>query len=107
MQLRRSQSCECLRFIRGDGSAVDGAQEIIQEPLAGRGIVEDFSDKGSLSGFRDEITKALRCSVEALQEERIDRSVTCDELRRMKIPALIVAIHKRMLNVIEMQLPCM
>ncbi len=38
----------------GDGSAGDAAEQEVQQPLTGGGIVEDIAEKGGLGGFFDE-----------------------------------------------------
>jgi hypothetical protein len=46
-----------LRFFFRDGSAVDGAQEVVQQALSRRGVVENISDERGLRGLRHKISE--------------------------------------------------
>ena len=98
---------EGLCFFGGDGAAIESAEKIIQKALAGSGVVKDFADERGLGGFGDEVAQAFGGGVEALQEKGIDGGVAGDELRGVEIPALVVTVDQRMLNVVEVELPSM
>jgi len=50
---------QLLRLFLGDGPAVDGAQEVVEEALAGRGVVEHVADEGGLGRLLDEVAEAV------------------------------------------------
>src|SRR3954453_5372161 len=83
------------RFFLRDRAAVEGAEEVVQQALARRGVVEDVADERRLAGLLDEIAEALRRGRESLEEEAVDRGVARRELRGIQIPALIERIDER------------
>src|SRR5207244_3425987 len=74
------------RLVLRDGAAVHRTQEVIQQSLPRRGIVEYVADERGLRRLLNEIAKAFRCGVEPLEEERVDRGIARGELRRMQVP---------------------
>ena len=93
------------RFRLRDCAAGDAAQEKIEQSLSGRGIVEDVAEKRSERRLFDKRLQPIRSALEAFEEERINRGVTSDELRRMQIPALIKSGAQRMQIVVETEPP--
>jgi len=55
--------------------------------------------------FWMKLRKALGGGVERLEEERIDGGVTRGKLRRVEIPALVVRVHERVADMVDMQAP--
>src|ERR1051325_11744952 len=53
-------------------AAVDAADEIVEQALPGRGVVEDIADQRGLSRLLHEIAQPFGCGGEAFEEERID-----------------------------------
>lgn len=92
-------------FLLGYRAAVDRPQEIVEETLAGRRVIKDFSDERRLSGFLDEVAEALGGSVEAFEEEGKNRGVAGHELRGMEIPSLIEGVDQRVPDVLGVQPP--
>src|SRR5215210_3954427 len=93
------------RLLFRQRAAVHPAQEIIEEALAGRGVVEDVAHQRRLSGLGHEVLEALGRGGESFEEEGVDRGVARRELRRMQVPALVVRVDERVADVIDVQLP--
>src|SRR4051812_45681329 len=79
-QLLQGQPRPLQRLLFRDRPAVDGAQEVVEEALAGGGVVEDLADQRGLGGLMNEIAQAVGGGVEALQEEGVEGGVAGDEL---------------------------
>src|SRR5258706_2164025 len=88
-----------------DRAAVPGAEEEIEQALAGRGVVEDVADEGRLSGLRDEVRQPRRRGFEAVEEERVERGVARGELRGVEVPPLVVGVREGMADVAVVELP--
>ena len=58
-----------------DRAAVQRAQEVVQQSLSGRGVVEDVADERGLRGLGDEVAEPLGRRVEPFEEERVDGGV--------------------------------
>src|SRR5258708_318656 len=78
---------------------------MIQQPLTRCGIVEDFTDEGSLRSFANKVAQAFRGRIEPFEEKGIDGRVARGQLRGVKIPALVITVHERVEDVLEMKLP--
>ena len=53
----------------GDRAAGDAAQEKIEQPLPGRGIIEDVAEKRSERGFFDKSFQPVGCAVQTFEEK--------------------------------------
>ena len=80
------------RLLLRDRAAVHRAQEVVQQALPGRGVVEHVADERRLRRLLDEVAQALGRGVEAFEEERVDRGVARRQLRRVQVPALVEAV---------------
>src|SRR6202011_2984175 len=47
------------RLLLGDGAAVERAEEVVEEALTGRGVIEDVADQRGLPRLFDEVAQAL------------------------------------------------
>src|ERR1043165_1446081 len=74
------------RLLLGDRAAGDAAQEVVEQALAGRGVVEHVADQGGLRRLVDEVLEALRGGREAIEEEAVDGTVARGQLSGMEIP---------------------
>src|SRR5438552_3599117 len=93
-------------FFFCNGSAVDCTQKVVQEALAGGGVVKNIADKRRLRGFFDEVPETFGRGVEAFKKKCKDGGIPRRQLCRVKIPALIECIRERMTAVVVVQLPC-
>src|ERR1043165_9413867 len=93
------------RFLLGDRAARDAAQEVVEQALAGRRVVEHVADQGRLGGLVDEVAQPLGRRGEAVEEERVDRAVAGRQLRGMEVPALVEAVDQRVANVVGVEPP--
>ena len=93
------------RLLFGDRAAVHRAQEVVQQSLPGRGVVEHVADERRLRGLLDEVAEPIRRRVEPFEEERVHRGVARRQLRGMQIPALIEAGDERVADVLVVQTP--
>src|SRR5438067_2367375 len=84
---------------------VKSAQEVVEQALAGGGIVEDIAHERCLSGLLNKITQANRRRAQTFQEERIDRGVARRKLGGIEIPSLVVGVDERVADVIDVQPP--
>jgi len=98
-QLFEVKAGKLVRLISGNGSALDGSKKCIEQPLAGRRIVEDRSKKLGLGCFFDQAFEAMRVGVEGAEEEGINRAVARRQLIGVQIPALVDAARKCVLDV--------
>src|SRR5204863_9136722 len=80
-QLVRRQSRQANRLVLGDGPAVDCAQEVVEEALPRRRVVEHVADECGARSLLDEVAQALRRRPEAFEEEGVDGCVARGELR--------------------------
>src|SRR6185295_19912904 len=87
-ELIEREPAQLERFILGDRAAIKRAQEIVQQPLSRRGIVEHVADECRLCGLLDERLQPFRGRAEPFEEECEHRDVTRGQLRRMQIPSL-------------------
>src|SRR5256714_8418623 len=62
-QLLEREAAHLDRLAFRDGAAVQGAQEIIQQSLSGRRIVEHVADERGLRRLVDEVRQTIRCGV--------------------------------------------
>src|SRR5215204_3587472 len=86
-------------------TAVDGAEEEVEQALAGCRVVEHVADERRLSRALHEVAKASALLFETRQEERVDGRIACHELRRMQIPPLIEYRLERMPHVVVVHPP--
>ena len=91
------------RLLLGERAAVHAAQEVVEQALAGRGVVEDVADERRLAGLLDEVAQALGRGGEAFEEEGVDRGVARRQLRGVEVPALVVAVDERVADVVGVQ----
>ena len=89
------------RFLLGDGAAGDAAQKEVQEALARRRVVEDIAVKRRERRLFDKRFEPAGSRGQSFEEKRIDRGVTDDELRRMKVPSFVDAVAQRVQRVVE------
>src|ERR1051325_5623817 len=99
------QARKLRRFVFRYRAAIDRAQKIIQQSLAGGGIVEDITNQSCFGGLLDKVAQPFRSGVQTFKKESIYRGIAGRELARMQVPALVKATDQRMLNMIVMQLP--
>src|SRR4030095_1472182 len=76
-------------------AAAHGAQEVIEQALAGGGVVEDVTDQRRLRRLADEVAQPLGGRVEALEKEGVERGVAARQLGGMEVPALVEALFER------------
>ena len=81
-----------LGLLLGQCTTGDSTQKEVQQPLAGRRIVEGIADKRSPGRALDEGAQPLRCIGQLLQKEGVDCGVARRQLRRVQIPALVEAL---------------
>src|SRR5436305_12614959 len=96
--VREARKPDGLRF--GDRAAVYRAQEVVEQPLSRRGVVEHVADEGCARGLLDEVTEALGRRAETLKEESVDGRVARRELCGVQVPPLIEGVRERLLNVL-------
>lgn len=82
------------RLLFGQRAGVDRAQEVIEQALAGRRVVEGVTDAIGLRRLLDEGAQPRRRGVHAVEKEGMDGGVADRKLRRMEIPALIETAHQ-------------
>src|SRR5215471_813250 len=75
----------------GDRAGLDRAQEVVEESLPGRGVVEDVAHERRLRGLVDEVPEPLPRGVDAHEKELEQRRVARHQLRRVQVPALVEA----------------
>ena len=92
-------------FLFGEGSAAQSTEEVVEEALAGGGIVEHVSDEGGLGGFLDEVLETRGGDRQAFEKERVDGGVATGELRGVQIPTLIESVFERVPDVGGMKVP--
>ena len=81
-----------LDLILGQRAAGDPTQKEVQQPLAGRRIVEGIADQRGLGRALDKGAQPLRGIGQLLQKEGVDCGVARRQLRRVQIPALVEAM---------------
>src|SRR5580704_14618813 len=99
MQFLDCDSGQAFRFRFADRSAVNCAQEKIQQALPRGGIVEYVADERGLRRFLDEILEPRGSGIEPFEKKRKHGRVARGKLCRMQIPTLVVRGNKRMLDV--------
>src|SRR5580700_7328649 len=98
MQLFNCNSGQAFRLRFADRSAIDRAQEEIQQALAGGGVVEHVADERGLRRFLDKILEARGGRIESFKKKRKYCRVARGQLRRMQVPSLIVRGNERVLD---------
>src|SRR5258708_7059855 len=93
--------CACLLLCKRP--AVNPSKKEIQQTLTGSRVVEHIADECSLRSFIDKISQPGRGRFKALQKKRVDCCIARGQLPRMQVPALIVTMHQRSLDVFEVQ----
>src|SRR5262249_17391337 len=93
------------RVVFADGAGAHGADEVVEEPLPSRGVVEARPEERRLCRPLDEVPEARGRLLETREEERVDGRVPCGELRRVEIPALVVPGGQRPGDVVEVEPP--
>src|SRR2546421_2349728 len=93
------------RLRLGDGPAVDCAQEVVEEALTRRRVVEHVADESGARGLLDEVAQSLRGGPEAFEEEGVDGCVARRELRGVQVPALVEGVCERVLYVVVVKFP--
>ena len=74
-QLLERQAAHLHRFRLADRAAVHRAQEIVQQPLPGRRIVEHLADQRRLRRLLHEVAQPVRRGGQPFEEERVDRGI--------------------------------
>src|SRR5215204_7763868 len=76
----------------GESAAVDRAQEVVEQTLTRRRVVEHVADERGARGLLDKVAQTLRGRPEAFEEEGVDGRVARRQLRRVQVPALIEGV---------------
>src|SRR5262249_16419665 len=76
-------------LVEVDRAAVERAQEVVEQTLAGGRVIEDLTDQRRLRRFLDEVAQALGRLAEAFAKESEAGRVAHWQLRRVQVPALI------------------
>src|SRR5260221_6441983 len=87
------------RFILRDRAAVQCAKEVVEQALAGGGVVEDIADERGLSCLLDEVVEPVRGRFQSLEEERVDGGVARRKLGGIEVPSLVVGVDERVADV--------
>src|SRR5258708_27747049 len=73
------------RLILRDRAAVQCAKEVVEQALAGGGVVEDIADECGLSRLLDEVVKTVRGRFQSFEEKRVDGGIARRKLRGIEI----------------------
>src|SRR5437764_3948101 len=76
------------RFFLAERAAARAAQEEVEQPLAGRRVVEGVAGERRLPEPGDEVAQPLARAGEAFEEEGVERAVAAGKLRRVQVPSL-------------------
>src|SRR5688500_1831329 len=60
------------RFVHGQSTGGEAAQEKVQQPLASRSVVEDIARQRRLRRFVDEVAQARDCGGTSGEEKRVN-----------------------------------